>query len=189
MKLVSDSVRWMEDSAGTWLCIKTNRRMAVQACDEVKPGKEYDVKITQHRERRSLDANAYAWVLMDKLADHLSMSGQKPMTAEEVYRNYIPYVPGNYTIVPVKEGLVEHWDRIWCGDHLGRMTRDIGECKGKNLKGYRNVMSYMGSSDYDGKMMGRLIDLIIQDCKQYGIETLPPDRLEQMTREWGAAYA
>lgn len=180
MQLVSDSFRWMEDSGGTWLCLRTTRRQAVQICNEVKPDKPYTVKITQERRKRSLDANAYCWTLIGKLAEKLQLS------PDEVYRQYIPDVAGNYTIVPVKDDMVEHWNRIWCSGHLGRMTRDMGPCR--NLRGYHNVMSYLGSSDYDTKQMAQLIDLIVQDCKAQGIETLPPDKLDAMEAEWGRCY-
>ena len=180
MQLVSDSFRWMEDSAGTWLCMKTSRPLAEQACEEAKDGKRYTVKITQERQKRSLDSNAYAWVLIGKLAEKLNL------TPDEVYRQYVPDVAGNYTIVPVRDDMVEHWDRIWCSGHLGRMTKDMGPCR--NLKGYRNIMSYLGSSDYDIKQMSRLIELIVADCKAQGIETLSEEKLAFMNEEWGGRY-
>ena len=182
MNLVSDSFRWMEDSSGTWLCMKTTRRQAVQVCDEVKPDKRYEVKITQERKKRSLDANAYCWVLIGKLSETLNLP------PDEVYRQYIPDVPGNYTIVPVKADMITHWDRIWCSGHIGRMTQDMGACRARNLEGYHNVRSYLGSSDYDVKQMARLIDLIVQDCKAQGIETMTPDELARLEEEWGHRY-
>ena len=50
------------------------------------------------------------------------------------------------------------------------------------------MMSYIGSSDYDTAQMSRLIDLIVQDCKAQGIETLTPDKLDAMKVKWGEAY-
>lgn len=43
----------------------------MELCDTIKPGKEYTATIKG--EGRSLDANAYAWVLLDKLAAHYGM--------------------------------------------------------------------------------------------------------------------
>lgn len=166
----------MEDSEGTWLCVKTSRREATKACEEAK-GKTFEVTLQKERKRRSLDASAYCWVLIGKLAAKLNLP------PEEVYRGYIPDVAGNYEIVPVKETMVEHWDKVWCSGHLGRLTRDMGPCK--NLKGYNNVISYIGSSDYDVEQMSRLINLIVEDCKIQGIETLSPEKLAAMTDEWG----
>ena len=53
------SFRWTMDAAGDWLCIQTNK--ARQVIDSLKDGKAYDVEIKEHREKRSLDANAYFW--------------------------------------------------------------------------------------------------------------------------------
>lgn len=183
MNLASEQARWMEDSEGTWLCLRTTRREAVQVCEKMAGGKKHDVKITRHRERRSLDANAYCFLLIGKLAAKLNL------TPEEVYRSYIKDVADNYQIVPVKKELVEHWDRIWCSGHLGRMTVDMGPCRAKNLAGYHNVMSYLGSSDYDRAQMARLINLVSQDCREQGIETLSPAELDRLEEEWGRRYA
>lgn len=122
--------------------------------------------------------NAYCWVLIGKLAAKLAL------TPEEVYRQYIPDVADNYTIVPIKEEHIEHWDRIWCKGHIGRMTKDMGPCR--NISGYHNIMSFFGSSDYDTAQMHRLIELVVSDCKSQGIETLPPEELERLEREWDA---
>lgn len=77
----ADTFRWSMDSAGDWLCVQTNK--ARQVLDSLKPGKVYDVEIKEHREKRSLDANAYFWVLVDRLAEKLRI----PKT--DIYRSYI----------------------------------------------------------------------------------------------------
>ena len=64
MKLTFKRVRWMQDGDGAWLCIQTPK--ARDVCDAVRPDKTYDMEVKQHRERRSLDANAYASELNDK---------------------------------------------------------------------------------------------------------------------------
>ena len=179
MRLVTDTFRWMEDSGGTWLCVKTSRPLAEQVCEEVKD-KPQEVTIKPEKKRRSLDMNAYCWLLIGKLAAKLRVP------PNEVYRQYIQDIGGNYTIVPVKEDRIDHWERIWCSGHVGRMVKDLGPCR--TLDGYHNMMSYIGSSDYDTAQMSRLIDLIVQDCKSHGIETLTPDKLDAMKVKWGEAY-
>lgn len=131
-----------------------------------------DVSVKKHRKRRSLDANAYFWVLCGKLAAY------QRIPPKEVYQHYIPDVGDNYEIVPVREDHLEHWDKVWCSGHDGRLTVDMGPCK--KLPGYHNVRSYIGSSDYDIAQMSRLIDMIVSDCKERGIETLTPDQLARL---------
>ena len=53
------------------------------------------------------------------------------------------------------------------------------------IDGCTNVIVYYGSSTYDSKQMSVLIDRIVQDCKELGIETLPPDELLRLQEEWG----
>lgn len=142
-------------------------------------GATIDIEIKKHREKRSLDANSYFWVLAGKLSAKIGIS------PEEVYRQYIPDIGGNYDVIPVREDRLEQWDRVWCTDHLGRMTVDIGPCR--NTPGYHNVKTYIGSSDYDTAQMSRLIDLIVEDCKECGIETLTPGKLDSLKERWGDA--
>lgn len=176
--MMIDAFRWSADSDGEWLSIRS--RGAKQFCESLDPNKKYDIEIKEHWEKRSLDANAYCWVLIGKLAAKLRIP------PNEVYRQYIQDIGGNYTIVPVKEDRIDHWERIWCSGHVGRTVKDLGPCR--TLDGYHNIMSYIGSSDYDTAQMSRLIDLIVQDCKAHGIETLTPDKLEAMKVKWGEAY-
>ena len=49
-----------------------------------------------------------------------------------------------------------------------------------------NVVLYYGSSTFDQKQMGVLLDLIIADCKQVGVEYLTPEELERLKGEWDA---
>ena len=171
-----DSARWMQDSGGVWLCLRvTAPAAAKEFCTTMQP-KLYDADLKVHREKRSLDANAYCWVLIGKLAAKLRI------TPEEIYRAYIPDVAGNYEIVPVREDKVPAWEKLWCSGHIGRMIEDIGPCR--NIDGYHNIRSFIGSSDYDTEQMSGLIDLVISDCKSQGIETLPPDKLDAMKQDW-----
>ena len=101
-------------------------------------------------------------------------------TAEEVYRMYISDT-GNYEILPIKTEAVEHWQKIWSGKGLGWICDTIGESK---LQGYTNVRCFYGSSVYNSKEMAHLIDLIIDDCKEQDIETMTPNEIERLKREW-----
>lgn len=177
-----DSARWMQNSDGVWLCLRVPAPAAAKEfCGTMQP-KLYDADLKVHREKRSLDANAYCWVLLGKLSAALTATARKQVSPDDVYREYIQNIGGNYEVVPVREDLIERWDNLWCKSHIGRMTDDLGPCR--NAKGYHNIRSYIGSSDYDKAQMARLIDLIVEDCKEQGIETLPPDKLDAMKLDW-----
>lgn len=162
-----------------WLKIKIPRELlgVVMAWIRRKKDKVYELTIKEYRRKRSLDANAKAWVLMGQL------SAAMRVPPEEIYRGYIPDVGGNYEIIPVREDRVSAWDRIWCAGHHGRLTVDMGECR--NLKGYHNIKTFYGSSDYDTAQMSRLLDLIMADCRQLGIETLSEREKSLLIEDWG----
>ena len=62
----------------------------------------------------------------------------------------------------------------WEHNGLGWFAYDLGPSK---IPGYHNVRLYYGSSVYDTKQMARLIDLAVQECQQFDVETLPPRKL------------
>ena len=185
MELDFKAARWMQDDKGVWLCLlvaaPSENRKAREFCGSMKPDKLYTAKLDVKRNKRSLDANAYFWVLADKVAVELSKDGPT-VPPEDVYRSLIPHVGGNSVIVPIHEEAIDDWRKIWNAGRTGWIIEDMGECK--NHKGYHNIRSYYGSSVYDTAQMSRLIDLIVQECKQLDIETLPPDKLEAMMEAW-----
>ena len=174
------AAKWHTDSDGQWISFKLSGFDAVKIADEIKEGKEYLLTIKEKRNHRSLDANAYFWVLVGKLSAALRIP------PNEIYRHYIPDVGDNYVIVPVREDVIEEWNRLWCAGHDGRLTEDMGECR--HTKGYHNIRCYIGSSDYDTAQMSRLIDLVIDDCKAQGIDTISDREKQSLLEAWGEKY-
>lgn len=70
-KLSFTSAKWQTDSSGEWLMVNVKDGEAKKLCEKLLQNKKYDLTVKQHREHRSLDANAYAWVLIDKLSEAL----------------------------------------------------------------------------------------------------------------------
>lgn len=136
---------------------------------------KYDLSIEKRKEKRSIDANNYLWLLIGKLAEKL---GKKNT---DVYKEYIKETSA-FKIVPIREDAIEEWFRIWGGHGIGWICEDMGECR--NIKGYHNIKSFYGSSVYDTKQMSHLIDMVVQDCKDAGIETIPPDELQRLKELW-----
>ena len=143
-------------------------------------GKKISIDIK--RERRSVDANAYMWVLLDKLANKLSNDGVI-YTAEALYKHAI-HMTGRPTYLPIRKDAVEAFRRQWRMDRVGRIAEVMGESK---LPGYVVVAAYQGSSEYDSKEMSRLIDFIVEECKEQGIETQSPEYIKRLLKEWGGS--
>lgn len=166
---------WSMDAAGSWLKLRPELPgQAQMVAGEIEPQKKYTVTIKEFRQKRSLDANRYLWVLCNKLSVKV---GAPP---EEIYRHYIPDVGDNSDTICIPDAAVKRFRERWEARGLGWCT----EIMASKIPGCTNVICYYGSSTYDTKQMARLIDLVVEDCKQQGIETLTPEELERMALEW-----
>ena len=162
-----------------WLMVKPIREdmgKAMAIVRKMKP-KAYDLTVKEHRKKRSLDSNAYAWTLIGKLAEVMRI------TPTEVYVNAIKNIGGNYEVIPISEEAVDKFTEVWKKQGLGWPCVDMGPSK---IEGYRNLRAYYGSSTYDTRQMSLLIDSLIQDCKALDIETLSEEKLSAMMEGWDA---
>lgn len=133
-----------------------------------------DYTLAKAKKHRSLDANAYAWVLIDKLAAELRIG------KEEIYRNTIRDIGGNSEIYCGTEKAIQALCKQWVKNGIGWQA----ETMPSKLPGCVNAILYYGSSSYDTKQMSILIDRLIQDCKALDIETMPPDKLAGLLEAW-----
>ena len=141
--------------------------------DELKDV-EVDVSVKKHRNKRSLDANAYAWTLIDKIA------ARRGMSKAEVYRNAIRDIGGVSDIVCIPNKAVQTLKDIWTRNGIGWQVEEL-ESK---LPGCTNLVLYKGSSVYDSKQMNCLIDSLVQDAQSIGIETRPQAEIESLLKEY-----
>lgn len=146
----------------------------LQGYDDLKDIEKLSIEIKPFRARRSLDANAYCWVLIDKIAENQGVS------KEEVYREAIKGIGGNSEIVCVKNEAVDRLCEGWRRNGIGWQTDTFPS----KIDGCTNVILYYGSSVYDSKQMSLLLDNIIQDCKALGIQTESPDAIAKMKSLW-----
>ena len=177
---MGDGIKFTEAKLeGGWLMVKPEAEDLGRAIAIVRKHKDrlYDLEIKEHRKKRSLDANAYAWVLINKLAESLRLA---PI---EVYRQAIQNIGGNYEVIPIKEEAAEHFTKVWEAKGLGWPCVDMGKSR---IDGYRNLRAYYGSSTYDTRQMAQLIDNLVQDCKALDIETMSPEKLALLMEGWNA---
>lgn len=133
-----------------------------------------NIEIKEYKELRSLDANAYMWVLLTKLQEKLNTP------KEDIYKYYIQKI-GSCEILPVKKEAVERFCEAWQKNGLGYVT-DTTKSK---LDGYINVIAYYGSSSYNTSEMARLIDEVVKDCKEQNIETKSEKEVKNLLKQWG----
>lgn len=153
------------------LLLDTNE---ISVVEELKNENKLNVELKKYRKKRSLDANAYCWVLCDKIAKQIGN-----ITKEDVYKEAILNI-GTFEPMIIEEKAYDNFKRIWERQGLGFLIQEVNR-KDKCIK----VHCYYGSSTYDSKEMSLLIDLIVQQAKEIGIETMPQQELESLLRSWG----
>ena len=161
---------------GDNLILHTSHNEALQFAVKNDPFKEGEYEIKRVRKRRSLDANAYLWVLCTKIAETVGVS------KEDVYRRNIRD-GGEDTPLPIKEEAVEYFSQIWAAHGIGWFCNLVGNSK---IPGYKLLFAYHGSSEYDSKQMSLLIDRVKQDADSVGVETMSPEQLVALLDEWEA---
>lgn len=144
---------------------------------------EIDVEIKRHRERRSRDANAYCWVLFEKIAEKLYPEDVK-ITKEKIYREAIREVGVFKDIPGLTENDAKTLRTAWEMLGTGWVTEQVDfDREGEKV----TIRCYYGSSQYNSAQMARLIDNLIADAKELGIPTETPEEIEKMKALWATA--
>lgn len=140
---------------------------------------EYTVSITKKSKRRSLNANAYAWVLCEKIARELSKNAY--ISKNDVYKRVL-VDSGTFTYLPIKNDATDRFIEIWQGHGLGWHAEEAGPAK---MEGYTIIRAYHGSSVYTVDEMRRLIDALVDECSQLNIPLENNDYINSLINEWG----
>ena len=128
----------------------------------------YDIKIVKHKEKRSLNANAYLWKLCTEIGNCMRMS------KEDVYFNMLMNY-GQSEMVSILSSIdVRGYFKYY----------DLAGKSMLNGKEFSHYKIYKGSSEYNTYEMSILLDGVVQEAKQLGIKTKDDLELERMVNEW-----
>ena len=151
------------------------QRRALDMVDELRTYDKLSLKIGRYKQKRSLDANAYCWVLLSKIAEK---TNQK---VTDIYRAAIKEVGGNSDTVCIQDHAVEQLCAGWQRNGIGWVTDTMPS----KIDGCTNVILYYGSSTYDSVQMHRLIEIILQDCTELNIEVKSAEEIDSLLNSWG----
>lgn len=169
-------------SGNPLISIEMNEKQS--ALNMVDTLREYDklsIKIDRYREKRSLDANRYLWKICSLLADKLSDDGV-PHTKEEMYQKAIKargiYREQGELPIDFAKTSRTAWEMLG----TGWITEQVDfEPDGERVI----VRYYYGSSTYNSKQLSRVIDWLIVECQQLGIETKSQAEIDSLLQSWG----
>lgn len=122
---------------------------------------------------KTLTANGYYWVLLDKLA------AETGIPTKDLYFDGLRNVGGNMQVYCSTKRAIDEMCALWeqQGTTGWGWPYDRFESK---LAGCENVKLYYGLSALDRESLSRLIDHLVQDCKACGVETLPQEELDSL---------
>lgn len=144
-----------------------NPQEIIQWLFDQDKNKTFEIK--EYHKKRSLNANAYAWALIGKIADVLRSS--KDAIYLEMLKKY-----GQSEIVSVLSdinvtGYFKYFEEI-----------ATVRLQGKNFTHYK---VFKGTSEYNTAEMAVFIDGVISEADELGIDTLPPNEVEKIKSLWG----
>ena len=175
-----EGAKLLAQEDGFWLAVKPlsedMTRVRRWLREEHKGTQQLTVK--QYRKKRSLTANAYAWVLLDKLAEVIGIP------KEDIYRETIRNMGGISVETDIPAEQVEPMIQAWPKGHTGRMCEDLGPYPDNPNE--HKVLFVYGSSDYDTAQMARFIDLLVQECAIQGIDTMSDQERSLLLEKWDA---
>lgn len=147
---------------------------------DIKKDAEYAVEIKKPFKKRTLDANAYFWVLCDSISRVLSRDAF--VSKEDVYRDIVK-TAGVFDDIAVQDKAVDSFCRVFEKNGVGWITENLGAAK--NLKNCTKIRCYYGSSIYDGVQMSNLIACAVNEAENLGIETRTPEEVASLLKAWG----
>ena len=148
----------------------------IDVLEELKSRDKLFIQIRKYVKSRSLDANRYFWKLLTQYAE------EKQINAIDEYKERVKRL-GIFRVSRVEKKDVETYKRIW--ESWGTAwicevydTEYIGKLEFKILH------LYYGSSSFNSKQMSRLINDLVDDCKEVGIPTEPKVKINKLLEGW-----
>lgn len=180
MKIKVSEAKWSIDRSGTWVSFRAESEAEARAvCERVEPGKIYTAEVKRFYEKRSKNANDLLWELCTQLSIELAKD-KTIVSKEDIYRKHIK-AAGKCDFVACAEKAVDDLTKGWTQRGTGWFTEIVDDCK---IPGCKKVCLYYGSSTYTTAEMSRLLDSVIQECEDCGIDTMNPAEVALLKEEW-----
>ena len=153
-------------------------RDSLPGLEEIKDNK-LSIEIKKYRKKRSLDANAYFWKLLQEICEKQDLN-----TIEE-YKRRVKEL-GIFKQFKLMAQDIKTFEKIWTDRGIAWFCEIVDTEYIYNTE-FKIVNAYYGSSSYNTKYMSRLIDNLVQDCRAVGIETKSKEEIESLLNSWSAA--
>lgn len=139
---------------------------------DIDSGKQMQVFFSQDTTKRSLDENAYYWVLVGRIAKAIG-SSMTEVHNLNLRRYGVPFLVDGKTVYAYLEDTPEVEKSVLQNEtvHM-KPTSSVKEGNGGRM--YRAYMILKGSHDMDTTEMSVLIDGAISECREMGLPYQKP---------------
>ena len=147
----------------------TDKQKAMRCYDNLRATDMLDIKVDKHREKRSLNANSYAWALMTEIGNVMRIN------KEDVYLLMLKRY-GQCEMISVKDGIP-----------IGQYIKYIERAGESWLNGtlFKHYKVYKGSSEFNKEEMAIFLDGVVDEAVNLNIDTRTPEEIAKLESLWG----
>ena len=146
------------------------KQAAINCYNKLHDAERLTIKVDKHRERRSINANNYAWALLTEIGNVMRLD------KDDVYFLMLKRY-GQSEMISVKDG-------IPIGEYVKYCER-AGESWLNNTL-FKHYRVYKGSSEFTKEEMAVFLDGVVQEAQDLNIDTRTPDEIAKLKDLWGA---
>lgn len=152
-----------------------NERDCLLSLEQLKDIK-LSIQVKKWRKKRSINANNYFWKLLSEYSE------EKNVDAIEEYKERVKRL-GIFRRFRIEDKDKKTFEIMWQDKGIAWFceiadTEYIGDIE------FKIINAYYGSSSFNSKQMSRLINDLVEDCKEVGIETKPQAEIDSLLKEW-----
>ncbi len=153
-----------------------NEKDTLAQLDEIREKEKLSVEAKEYKQKRSLDANAYFHVLVNKLARKIGTSDDEM----KVQLNL------RYGTIATNDDGTKFGIKVPYGSHIEKFykyCKKFGECVENGIT-FEKYLLYKETHTLDTKEMAQLIDGVVSECKEQGIETKTDEEIKSLLGDW-----
>lgn len=144
--------------------------------EELKNDGKLNMVLKKYRKKRSLDANAYFWKLLSEYSE------EKEVDTIKEYKERVSRL-GIFRRFRIEKENIKTFEKMWTVQGIAWFC-EIADTEYVGNMEFKIIHAYYGSSSYNSKQMSRLINDLVEDCKDVGIETKPQEEIDSLLKEW-----
>ena len=152
-----------------------NERDCLLSLEQLKDIK-LSIQVKKWRKKRRINANNYFWKLLSEYSE------EKNVDTIEEYKERVKRL-GIFRRFRIEDKDKKTFEIMWQDKGIAWFcetadTEYIGDIE------FKIINAYYGSSSFNSKQMSRLINDLVEDCKEVGIETKPQAEIDSLLKEW-----